>query len=853
MVSTPNYVSIGTKAGDIDVQLSYKIVKLFSEGLYASPNKAVEELVANSFDAGANRVHVLLSPNLHDQDATITVIDDGEGMNQDGLKQHWLIGISNKRVLPELPKGRKQIGKFGIGKLSTYVLANRLTHVSKSGSKYYSTSMDYRIIDKRVDNGVEPKKSLKIDLYELTAKQAKQAVRQWTESAPFKAARMPLFGDGSPKSWTVSIMSDLKPKVHEIRPGKLEWILRTALPLRPDFTILLTGKVLESSKKGKGLLGEWTIGKDLPDLQRPAPKGITTSEDANLPEDDEHHFGLDVPGLGRVTGYAEAYEKLLTEGKSDDIYRSHGFFVYAYGRLINIEDGHFGISPNELKHGIFNRFRLVIHMDGLDAGLRSNRETVAEDSLSSTAQNLLRAIFNAVRPTIEKYLRDEDSGTRLAHKLAAGPASLTRNPIVELARDVVDGKKEARHLTVPSRMSGERKREFLTDLDQRAQKGEEFVTDVEVDFGGDQQDVIVKFDTIAKILRLNGLHPFVATFYDEFTGKSQGHPLELLAMAEVLAEAYLHWIGIQPNDINMFISMRDQFLRRLVDPIDRQNPLAVANALLDARNDPDRLEECLCNAFQSLGFDVIRLSKQRKKPDGVATADLPPDESNRSRSYKVVLEAKSKQKDGEGVSAKNARLDSTVRHMDDHNCDHAIVVGPSFQTKDGDDSALGQFIMQYRGLSESKGLNRTITLMNVDDLAKLVRLRPIKQLGLGEIRDLFITCSLPEQSSGWVESINKKTVKKPPYRRIVETIKSLQGTFKHEPVTYAALRVALSNLTPPISYARDGELWEICKAMENMAHGAIWAYDSRVELEQSVDNVMDAIEAATRDYPVYEQ
>ena len=65
----------------------------------------------------------------------------------DGLKQHWLIGVSNKRVLEKLPKGRQQIGQFGIGKLATYVLADCLTHISKSKSKYYSTTMNYTSID----------------------------------------------------------------------------------------------------------------------------------------------------------------------------------------------------------------------------------------------------------------------------------------------------------------------------------------------------------------------------------------------------------------------------------------------------------------------------------------------------------------------------------------------------------------------------------------------------------------------------------------------------------------------------------------------------------------------------------
>ena len=113
MANEPTFATIGKPTDNIGVRLSYKIIELFSQNLYASPNKAIEELVANSFDAGALRVQVLLSANLHEQNATIAVIDDGEGMDAEGLKQHWLIGISNKRRLPTLPRGRQQIGQFG--------------------------------------------------------------------------------------------------------------------------------------------------------------------------------------------------------------------------------------------------------------------------------------------------------------------------------------------------------------------------------------------------------------------------------------------------------------------------------------------------------------------------------------------------------------------------------------------------------------------------------------------------------------------------------------------------------------------------------------------------------------------
>ena len=218
------------------------------------------------------RVQVLLSPNLHNQDATIVVIDDGEGMDAEGLKDHWLIGVSNKRRLGLLPRSRQQIGKFGIGKLATYVLAERLTHISKRGGKYFSTSMNYVAIDTRVNKEVEPKVPIRIPLRELREEQAKEAIRTWTETAAYKRTGMALFGAGAPESWTVAIMSSLKRKVHEIKPGMLDWILRTAMPLRPDFGVWLNGTKLAPSKQGKGLLKKWILGKDMPNCQGPVQR-----------------------------------------------------------------------------------------------------------------------------------------------------------------------------------------------------------------------------------------------------------------------------------------------------------------------------------------------------------------------------------------------------------------------------------------------------------------------------------------------------------------------------------------------------------------------------------------------------
>ncbi|OOO02751.1 MAG: hypothetical protein USCGTAYLOR_01010 [Chromatiales bacterium USCg_Taylor] len=635
MAKEPIFATIGNPTDNIDVRLSYKIVELFSEGLYASPNKAIEELVANSFDAGALCVQVLHSANLHDQNASIVVIGDGEGMGIPDLKQHWLIGISNKRRLSILPRGRQQIGQFGIGKLATYVLAERLTHISKRDGKYYSTSMDYSAIDKRVDKGVEPQIPIKIALRELTEAQTREAVKLWVDAAAFKASGMVLFGKTSPSSWTFAIMSSLKEKVHEIKPGVLEWVLRTALPLRPDFKIWLNGKKLTPSKLNKGMIEKWVLGKDITTLPKPAPKGITATEDKNVPKTSEHRFGLEVPDLGRVTGHTEAYKDLLT-GKSDQIGRSHGVFVYILGRLINPDDGHFGISPDELRDGTFGRFRLVINIDSLDKELRSNRESVREGPLLETARDVVRAIFNFVRPHIDKHDDEEAPGAKLARKLAASPGSLARQPIVELARAVIEGKFKSRYLIVPRHKSHEERDAFIASLEQRAGDPTKFVTGLTIDYDNARESGLAQFDTGSGVIRINAWHPFVATFHDEFSNKNSRQPLELLAMAEVLAEAHLHAIGVKQEQISDFLSLRDQLLRNLANESGRQSAFAVAMALQNARNNPDLLEEKLCAAFTSLGFEVTPIGGNGK-PDGVATALISGEAEGRPLQYNANM------------------------------------------------------------------------------------------------------------------------------------------------------------------------------------------------------------------------
>ena len=850
MSPIPAFVSLGRQTDEIDVRLSYKIIELFSEGLYASPNKAVEELVANAFDAGAQRVQVLLSPDMHHADATIVVIDDGEGMDVAGLRQHWLIGISNKRHLPTQPRNREPIGKFGIGKLATYVLANRLTHITKRGSHYYSTSMDYGAIENPTEGQVEPTTPIKIAVRELNEREAVQAVAVWTGTAAFAASKMRLFGKGAPKSWTFAIMSALKGKVHEIKPGVLEWVLRTALPLRDDFSIFFDGRKLTPSKAEKARLKTWVLGKDLPNLPKPCPSDVEARENKHVAKNDPRRFALYHPTLGLMTGYAEAYKDLLT-GKSDDLGRSYGFFVYVRGRLVNVTDGHFGISPDELRHGSFGRFRLVINIDGLDQELRSNRESISEGPALGTAQDILRAIFNAVRPTLEKHDSDEEPGARLARNLAASPTSLSRRPIVDLARRVLAGKAVSRFLTVPRPTTEADKAKYLAALEARASASEDFVTGLVYSFGGVPGDPIARFDTTSGQLIINCLHPFIAAYHDEFANKNARQPLESFAMAEILLEAHLHSVGIKPEEIADVLMLRDELLRTLANQSGRISALAVANNLSAARNNPGDLEQKVGAAVRSLGFEVVLIGG-KKKPDGVATAHLAADAAGVKRGYSVSLDAKSKKEDKGKVAAKTVGVSTIARQRDDYKCDHALVVGRAFPTTQTD-NALVQEIAADRASTKAEGRPRSITLITIDDLARLVRLRPIKQIGLLQLRDLFLNCSTPEETNAWIDVVAKSKPKKPPYVEIIGTIHELQKDYDQAPVEYAGLRIALGKRAKPIRYSTNQELIDLCKGMAQMAPGSISATERTVELDQSPENVIAAIESATKDYPADER
>src|SRR5437588_7604757 len=235
--------AVGAEAKKVQVQVSYEVVKLFSEQLYPTPVKAIEELVVNSWDAAARVCSVLV--DLDGDRPLIAVYDNGNGMTLAELENLWHIGISYK---PRIASNRKLIGKFGIGKLASYAVARHATYLSRTDEGLHAVSMDFEQFAAATDaTGRARPVTLTLrsvaDLKHLRGRPGFEAAARvlTTEDARQDLSTSP--------HWTLVVLEDLKEHAYQLATGRMRWVLETAMPLAADFALYLNGERVRSSKE----------------------------------------------------------------------------------------------------------------------------------------------------------------------------------------------------------------------------------------------------------------------------------------------------------------------------------------------------------------------------------------------------------------------------------------------------------------------------------------------------------------------------------------------------------------------------------------------------------------------------
>ena len=119
-------------SNEYKMMISLNVLNHLGLYLYSNTPAVLAEVIANAWDADASVVTVDFDLN----GKTITITDDGHGMNQDDINQKYLYVGFRKRAdgHSRTPSGRLPMGRKGIGKLSLFSIANQFEVFSRKES-----------------------------------------------------------------------------------------------------------------------------------------------------------------------------------------------------------------------------------------------------------------------------------------------------------------------------------------------------------------------------------------------------------------------------------------------------------------------------------------------------------------------------------------------------------------------------------------------------------------------------------------------------------------------------------------------------------------------------------------------
>lgn len=132
----------------LEMTISLNALEHLGMNLYSNVPSVLSEIVANAWDADASEVRIDLNKN----DGIITIEDDGIGMNRDEVIDYFLhIGFKRRTQLgPVTEKGRSPMGRKGIGKLSTFSVAQVVDTYTVRDDEHTAFRMDRNTIRNKI-------------------------------------------------------------------------------------------------------------------------------------------------------------------------------------------------------------------------------------------------------------------------------------------------------------------------------------------------------------------------------------------------------------------------------------------------------------------------------------------------------------------------------------------------------------------------------------------------------------------------------------------------------------------------------------------------------------------------------
>lgn len=703
---------------EFPIQISYDILRQVSSQLYTNPRRAIEELVCNSYDAAATECYVSTPKGPED---VLQVLDDGISMDKDELENLWEVAGGEKKELAERGKerkidtenvkGRRQIGRFGVGKLAAFALGNDLTHVATKEGVTRIVSVSQRDIEGR-DMGDPPRAGV----YRMSEDEAREYLGSYLEDVPDP-------WDENWDSWTLAIVDDIDEDStgRDLKPQYLDKMIRTAIPRAANFTIYRNRRTVQprsypdeyyaqidnlandedAREKVEQTLRNFWVGwsDDYTDASGvPEDKyklntvyinpyeesvdelkvdGVDNTHDedseAEASEDEEDReeedgtniAAVEVPELGPVIASGTIYENLLTSDKLQDRnLHDYGFKVKVRGKLLNRGDPLFGTADKVYQW--FYRFKGEFEIPDLDEDILVQRDSVREGLKPEISRAMMEGFFSVLR---NRAVKAED-------------------------KDDYDPEEFGHRLHSISPHLAPRALEGLADRDDSdyPDSGWEDVDVHLAEHGREGKAVDYHDGTIY----VNEDHPLFQSL------KASDLPSDLVkVIGEALAgglisSGYLSYKNVREELVDESIDISEDALRTasrfIQDPIEYHK-----DQIEEMSYEGDtEFEQAIVDAMNHIGLDAEHFGDSGDS-DAVITFGVQADEP-----YKISMEAKGR-KEGKGpVDHSKAEFSTALEHMEADNCDHTLFVAREFQLEgqsEGEDSKLINQVNMYDNLT----------------------------------------------------------------------------------------------------------------------------------------------------------
>ena len=625
------------------------------------------------------------------------VIDDGVGMDAPGFHQLWRIADSNKTHVGH-GQSRAPIGQFGIGKLAAYVLAWRLVHLSLSNGRYLYTTMNFRNVSGRQNDAPSP---VSVELREVSAEDAKSLLVDIEHRDP--DAWSFLFGSSPARNWTVAALDDFKELYHRLQTGRLQWVLRTGLPLLSNFRVCVNRETL-------------------------TPRRSTSTPLREFP------FTTSLPGIGTISGKSRIYEDPLTTGKAERLGRSHGYFVRVRRRVINLEDELFGTAqPN---HAAWHRFALEVDADGLHTHLLSSREGVRDSDHIQGLRHYLVQRFRECRNVYDDWYRNQIENLDLPAILSRRPSLHVTEPITSAVRSVLPTREDSFYFQASETrdLSASRIAEIKSQIAEKPIDGIEFAKD-------GRHAAVARYQPTSRRLVINTAHPFI----DKVTegGRRRG-AAQLFASAETVLEGQLHARRLAGPSVASILAERDRVLRVVAGEAP-STASSLVRCLNSAEDDSEALERAVGESFHALGFEYQRGGGSRPGPDGYLRARLG-HIAEKLGDYRLVYDAK--QTGSPRVSASKLNFTRLNQFVDSEGAAFGFFIARDFDAAEDPTGVLNRAVAREE--------NARITLMTLAQVRRLVRMHFRFGITLAEIHEMFRNARTTTNVTQWIDEWSRK-------------------------------------------------------------------------------------------------